>query len=73
VHVAGLHLQPKTRQFIARVITYVFPPPLPFDPSRTLPIEQVIAGICVLVWVVNINRFNDPALGGWLQGVCSKR
>jgi hypothetical protein len=29
---------------------------------------QVIAGICVLVWVVNINRFNDPALGGWIQG-----
>jgi len=22
----------------------------------------------VLVWVVNINRFNDPVLGGWLQG-----
>lgn len=29
---------------------------------------QVIAGICMLVWVVNINRFNDPALGGWLSG-----
>mmetsp|Transcript_6568 Transcript_6568/g.17614 ORF Transcript_6568/g.17614 Transcript_6568/m.17614 type:complete len:1038 (+) Transcript_6568:39-3152(+) len=31
-------------------------------------LSKVIAGICVLVWVVNINRFNDPALGGWFQG-----
>jgi hypothetical protein len=29
---------------------------------------QVIAVICVLVWVMNINRFSDPALGGWVQG-----
>lgn len=29
---------------------------------------QVIAVICVLVWVMNINRFKDPALGGWFQG-----
>lgn len=29
---------------------------------------QVIAVICVLVWVMNINRFNDPALGGWVSG-----
>jgi flagellar biogenesis protein FliO len=29
---------------------------------------QVIAVICVLVWVMNINRFNDPALGGWASG-----
>lgn len=29
---------------------------------------QVIAVICVLVWVMNINRFSDPALGGWMKG-----
>lgn len=29
---------------------------------------QVIAVICVLVWVMNINRFSDPALGGWVNG-----
>jgi hypothetical protein len=29
---------------------------------------QVIAVICVLVWVMNINRFSDPALGGWVEG-----
>jgi hypothetical protein len=29
---------------------------------------QVIAVICVLVWIMNINRFNDPALGGWVSG-----
>jgi hypothetical protein len=32
------------------------------------PLLQVIAVICVLVWVMNINRFSDPALGGWVQG-----
>jgi hypothetical protein len=32
---------------------------------------QVIAVICVLVWVMNINRFNDPALGGWVEGAAS--
>ena len=31
-------------------------------------LSKVIAVICVLVWVVNINRFNDPALGGWMSG-----
>jgi len=29
---------------------------------------QVIAVICVLVWIMNINRFSDPALGGWMSG-----
>jgi hypothetical protein len=29
---------------------------------------QVIAVICVLVWVMNVNRFSDPALGGWFKG-----
>lgn len=24
--------------------------------------------ICVLVWVMNLPRFSDPALGGWFQG-----
>ncbi|KAG2498687.1 hypothetical protein HYH03_003428 [Edaphochlamys debaryana] len=31
-------------------------------------LSKVIAGICVLVWVINIRRFSDPALGGWLSG-----
>lgn len=29
---------------------------------------QVIAGICVLVWVVNIGHFQDPSHGGFLRG-----
>lgn len=31
-------------------------------------LSKVIAGICVLVWIININRFSDPALGGWASG-----
>lgn len=31
-------------------------------------LSQVIAGICVLVWVVNIGHFRDPAHGGFLRG-----
>ncbi|XP_022844407.1 calcium-transporting ATPase 3, endoplasmic reticulum-type isoform X1 [Olea europaea var. sylvestris] len=31
-------------------------------------LAKVIAGICVLVWVVNIGHFRDPAHGGFLQG-----
>ncbi|KAK6116040.1 hypothetical protein DH2020_008309 [Rehmannia glutinosa] len=33
-----------------------------------LKTEDVIAGICILVWVVNIGHFRDPAHGGFLQG-----
>lgn len=29
---------------------------------------QVIAAICVLVWVVNIGHFHDPQHGGILRG-----
>lgn len=29
---------------------------------------QVIAVVCVLVWVVNIGHFRDPAHGGILRG-----
>lgn len=25
-------------------------------------------GICVLVWLINIRHFTDPAMGGWLSG-----
>ncbi|XP_010544013.1 PREDICTED: calcium-transporting ATPase 3, endoplasmic reticulum-type [Tarenaya hassleriana] len=31
-------------------------------------LAKVIAGICVLVWVVNIGHFGDPSHGGFLQG-----
>lgn len=31
-------------------------------------LAKVIAGICVLVWVVNIGHFRDPSHGGLLQG-----
>ncbi|KAK4478314.1 hypothetical protein RD792_017603 [Penstemon davidsonii] len=31
-------------------------------------LAKVIAGICVLVWIVNIGHFRDPAHGGFLQG-----
>ncbi|KAE8659173.1 Calcium-transporting ATPase 3, endoplasmic reticulum-type [Hibiscus syriacus] len=30
--------------------------------------DDVIAGICVLVWIVNIGHFHDPAHGGILRG-----
>lgn len=39
---------------------------------------QVIAGICVLVWIVNIGHFRDPSHGGFVHGaihyfkVCSE-
>ena len=28
---------------------------------------QVIAVICVLVWLINIPRFNDPLHGSWVR------
>lgn len=31
-------------------------------------LAKVIAGICVLVWLVNIGHFRDPAHGGFVQG-----
>lgn len=31
-------------------------------------LAKVIAGICVLVWVVNIGHFRDPAHGGFFRG-----
>ncbi|KAJ9166350.1 hypothetical protein P3X46_021121 [Hevea brasiliensis] len=31
-------------------------------------LAKVIAGICVLVWIVNIGHFHDPSHGGFLRG-----
>ncbi|KAF7830531.1 calcium-transporting ATPase 3, endoplasmic reticulum-type [Senna tora] len=31
-------------------------------------LAKVIAGICVLVWIVNIGHFRDPSHGGFLSG-----
>ncbi|KAE8057039.1 hypothetical protein FH972_013761 [Carpinus fangiana] len=31
-------------------------------------LAKVIAGICVLVWIVNIGHFRDPVHGGFLRG-----
>ncbi|KAL1972387.1 hypothetical protein VTN31DRAFT_6801 [Thermomyces dupontii] len=31
-------------------------------------LAKVISVICVLVWVINVQHFSDPAHGGWLKG-----
>ncbi|KAJ5678643.1 hypothetical protein N7462_006887 [Penicillium macrosclerotiorum] len=31
-------------------------------------LAKVITVICVLVWVINIEHFNDPSFGGWTKG-----
>ncbi|KAJ5184639.1 ATPase P-type K/Mg/Cd/Cu/Zn/Na/Ca/Na/H-transporter, partial [Penicillium cf. griseofulvum] len=31
-------------------------------------LAKVITVICVLVWVINYENFNDPAFGGWAKG-----
>jgi hypothetical protein len=31
-------------------------------------VSQVIAVVCILVWVVNIGHFHDPAHGGIVRG-----
>ncbi|KAL1987653.1 hypothetical protein VTN96DRAFT_2894 [Rasamsonia emersonii] len=31
-------------------------------------LAKVITVICVLVWLINIEHFNDPAHGGWVKG-----
>lgn len=31
-------------------------------------LAKVITAICVLVWVINIEHFNDPSFGGWTKG-----
>merc|ERR1719162_2678797 len=32
-------------------------------------LTQVITGICVLVWIMNINQFSDPVHGGFWKGM----
>lgn len=52
------------------------PSPLPSRPFLTCPFpflppcppRQVIAVICVLVWVVNLPHFRDPIHGSWFAG-----
>jgi len=34
---------------------------------RAAAARQVIAGICLAVWLINIPRFNDPLHGGWVR------
>ena len=36
--------------------------------TACLPACQVIAVICVLVWVVNLPHFKDPIHGSWFNG-----
>lgn len=31
-------------------------------------LAKVITVICILVWVINIEHFNDPSFGGWTKG-----
>lgn len=31
-------------------------------------LAKVITGICILVWVINIRNFNEPAHGSWIRG-----
>ncbi|TGZ85617.1 calcium ATPase [Ascodesmis nigricans] len=31
-------------------------------------LAKVIMVICILVWAININNFNDPSHGGWVKG-----
>lgn len=31
-------------------------------------LAKVITVICILVWLINIQHFNDPAFGGWTKG-----
>ena len=31
-------------------------------------LAKVIAGICILVWLINIRNFNDPSHGTWVKG-----
>ena len=57
------------------------PPPRRLRPSTRRPtslrqidafgeqLARVIAAICVLVWVMNINQFSDPVHGGFWKGM----
>eukprot|EP00466_Bigelowiella_natans_P012667 jgi/Bigna1/46678/estExt_Genewise1.C_60163 len=31
-------------------------------------LSWVIGAICLLVWIMNVGKFNDPAHGGWVKG-----
>lgn len=31
-------------------------------------LAKVIMVICILVWIMNLKHFNDPAHGGWAKG-----
>ena len=66
------HLHETTTLSILHLHTLSPPPPPPTLTfhllSCLLPPCQVIAIICVLVWVVNLPHFRDPIHGSWFSG-----
>ena len=68
----GLQLRPDAPPFSPSVPLSGHPPPPPRSPLHTyasVPAwRQVIAVICVLVWVVNLPHFKDPIHGSWFAG-----
>ena len=46
----------------------IIPPSLSLVPSPPCLLSQAISIICIIVWVININHFNDPVHGGsWFK------
>lgn len=49
-------------------VNHCLPAPCFIDVIIDEDLHQVIAVVCILVWVVNIGHFRDPAHGGILRG-----